>query len=165
MKEKKDIGDILERASLKGNPFGVPHGYFDTMKQEVMGKISATPAYVAQKAEPATFMTYFKPAFTLALMFGLIFGIGYGALYVTGVTQDDQPALQAAKTSSEQLYTGNELTEEEIVSMIGDTLENLYAQESSETAIDIAEPEINKEEIEQYLIDTRISTIALALLE
>ena len=61
--------------------------------------------------------------------------------------------------------SGTELTEDEIISIIGNTLENLYAQESSETTIEIAEPEINKEEIEQYLIDTRISTIALALLE
>lgn len=165
MKEKKDIEDILMKESLKGNPFGVPQGYFDSMKEEVMAKVSAAPVYVEQKAEPATFLTYFKPAFALALMFGLIFGIGYGALYITGATQNEGDSLQADSAATETVYTGTELTEDELISIIGDTLENLYAQESTEAAVEIAEPEINSEEIEQYLIDTRVSTIALALLE
>lgn len=162
----KDFKDILEDRKLKENPFGVPQGYFESMRQEVMGKISATPVYDSQKAEPATFMTYFKPAFALAAVFAIVFGMGYGAMYITGTVQDTDHQLQAQQIESSDIEEDSmEITEDELISIIGNTLENLYAQESTESTIDIVEPEINKDEIEQYLIDTRISTIALALLE
>lgn len=162
----KDFKDILEEKKLKENPFGVPQGYFESMRQEVMEKISATPVYVPEKEEPATFMTYFKPAFALAAVFAIVFGMGYGAMYITGTAQDEETQLQAQQTLEENAtFAGTEISEDELIYLIGDTLENLYAQESSDASIDIVEPEINKEEIEQYLIDTRISTIALALLE
>ncbi|MBO5406544.1 MAG: hypothetical protein IJE52_06385 [Bacteroidales bacterium] len=162
----KDFKDILEKERLKENPFGTPQGYFESMRQEVMEKISATPVYVPEKEEPATFMTYFKPAFALAAVFAIVFGMGYGAMYMTGTVQDEETQLQAQQTLEENAtFAGTEISEDELIYLIGDTLENLYAQESSDASIDIVEPEINKEEIEQYLIDTRISTIALALLE
>lgn len=162
----KDFKDILEEKKLKENPFGVPQGYFESMRQEVMEKISATPVYVPEKEEPATFMTYFKPAFALAAVFAIVFGMGYGAMYITGTAQDEETQLHAQQTLEENAtFAGTEISEDELIYLIGDTLENLYAQESSDASIDIVEPEINKEEIEQYLIDTRISTIALALLE
>ncbi|MBQ7017467.1 MAG: hypothetical protein IJN06_00485 [Bacteroidales bacterium] len=162
----KDFKDILEKERLKENPFGTPQGYFESMRQEVMEKISATPVYVPEKEEPATFMTYFKPAFALAAVFAIVFGMGYGAMYITGTAQDEETQLQAQQTLEENAtFAGTEISEDELIYLIGDTLENLYAQESSDASIDIVEPEINKEEIEQYLIDTRISTIALALLE
>lgn len=162
----KDFKDILEKERLKENPFGTPQGYFESMRQEVMEKISATPVYVPEKEEPATFMTYFKPAFALAAVFAIVFGMGYGAMYMTGTVQDEETQLQAQQTLEENAtFSGTEISEDELIYLIGDTLENLYAQESSDASIDIVEPEINKEEIEQYLIDTRISTIALALLE
>ena len=162
----KDFKDILEKERLKENPFGTPQGYFESMRQAVMEKISATPVYVPEKEEPATFMTYFKPAFALAAVFAIVFGMGYGAMYITGTAQDEETQLQAQQTLEENAtFAGTEISEDELIYLIGDTLENLYAQESSDASIDIVEPEINKEEIEQYLIDTRISTIALALLE
>lgn len=162
----KDFKDILEKERLKENPFGTPQGYFESMRQEVMEKISASPVYVPEKEEPATFMTYFKPAFALAAVFAIVFGMGYGAMYMTGTVQDEETQLQAQQTLEENAtFAGTEISEDELIYLIGDTLENLYAQESSDASIDIVEPEINKEEIEQYLIDTRISTIALALLE
>lgn len=162
----KDFKDILEKERLKENPFGTPQGYFESMRQEVMEKISATPVYVPEKEEPVTFMTYFKPAFALAAVFAIVFGMGYGAMYMTGTVQDEETQLQAQQTLEENAtFAGTEISEDELIYLIGDTLENLYAQESSDASIDIVEPEINKEEIEQYLIDTRISTIALALLE
>lgn len=162
----KDFKDILEKERLKENPFGTPQGYFESMRQEVMEQISATPVYVPEKEEPATFMTYFKPAFALAAVFAIVFGMGYGAMYMTGTVQDEETQLQAQQTLEENAtFAGTEISEDELIYLIGDTLENLYAQESSDASIDIVEPEINKEEIEQYLIDTRISTIALALLE
>lgn len=162
----KDFKDILEKERLKENPFGTPQGYFESMRQEVMEKISASPVYVPEKEEPATFMTYFKPAFALAAVFAIVFGMGYGAMYMTGTVQDEETQLQAQQTLEENAtFAGTEISEDELIYLIGDTLENLYAQESSDASIDIVEPEINKEEIEQYLIDTRISAIALALLE
>lgn len=162
----KDFEDILEKERLKENPFGTPQGYFESMRQEVMEKISATPVYIPEKAELATFMTYFKPAFALAAVFAIVFGMGYGAMYITGTAQEEDTQLQAQQALEENsTISGTEISEDELIYLIGDTLENLYAQEGSETTVDIVEPEINKEEIEQYLIDTRISTIALALLE
>ena len=162
----KDFKDILEKERLKENPFGTPQGYFESMRQEVMEKISATPVYIPEKEEPATFMTYFKPAFALAAVFAIVFGMGYGAMYITGTAQEEDTQLQAQQALEENsTFPGTEISEDELIYLIGDTLENLYTQEGSETTVDIVEPEINKEEIEQYLIDTRISTIALALLE
>ena len=162
----KDFKDILEKERLKENPFGTPQGYFESMRQEVMEKISATPVYIPEKEEPATFMTYFKPAFALAAVFAIVFGMGYGAMYITGTAQEEDTQLQAQQALEENsTFPGTEISEDELIYLIGDTLENLYTQEGSESTVDIVEPEINKEEIEQYLIDTRISTIALALLE
>ena len=162
----KDFEDILEKERLKENPFGTPQGYFESMRQEVMEKISATPVYIPEKEEPATFMTYFKPAFALAAVFAIVFGMGYGAMYITGTAQEEDTQLQAQQALEENsTFPGTEISEDELIYLIGDTLENLYTQEGSESTVDIVEPEINKEEIEQYLIDTRISTIALALLE
>ena len=86
-----------------------------------------------------------------------------GIEWVKGAKDDADIAKTAEKAKKN--FAGTEISEDELIYLIGDTLENLYAQESSDASIDIVEPEINKEEIEQYLIDTRISTIALALLE
>ena len=41
MKQKKEMEDILSRSSLKENHFGVPAGYFTSVQDEVMQKISA----------------------------------------------------------------------------------------------------------------------------
>ncbi len=165
MKQEKEMEDILSRSSLKENPFGVPAGYFTSMQEEVMEKISAIPVvqpYSEEetKAAPATFMTYFKPAFAMAAMFGLVFGIGWGAMKITGTYTDDVPANEHVVLGDAQV----EMTEEDIYSILDITLEDLFAIENAENEA-TETPELDKETIEQYLIDTRVSSTAIALLE
>lgn len=173
MKEKKDMEDILGRSSLKENPFGVPKGYFETMQQEVIEKISAIPVmeqeYEEPVSQPVTFFTYLKPAIGLAAVFAIVFGMGYGVMKLTGTSQSESLDLnlQADITPDEIVVenTGTELTEEEVVSIMGNSLEDLFAQENTDSSTEIMQTEINKEEIEQYLIDSRVTTTVLALLE
>lgn len=173
MKDKKDMEDILGKSSLKENPFGVPKDYFETMQQEVMEKISCNPVapvYNEEESEPSTLLTYLKPAIGLAAVFAIVFGMGYGVMSLTGISKDDTPAptLQADSTPTEIVTgtAGTELTEEEVISIIGYSIEELFAQENSTGSMaEIMPSEINKEEIEQYLIDSRVTATALALLE
>ena len=36
MNNKKEMDDILQRSSLKENPFGTPKGYFEAITQRAM---------------------------------------------------------------------------------------------------------------------------------
>ena len=172
MKDRTDMEDILKRSPLKENPFGVPKDYFETMRQEVMETISQIPVaapYSEEKAEPATLLTYLKLALGLAAVFAIVFGMGYGVMALTGVSGEgiSSVELQAKSSPAEMIQenTGTELTEEEVISIIGSSIEELFAQESTDSQTDIAPVAINGETIEQYLIDNRVTTTALALLE
>lgn len=165
MKQNNEMEDILNRSSLKENPFGVPADYFTSMQEEVMEKISAIPVvhpYSDEEAEtaPSTFMTYFKPAFAMAAMFGLIFGIGWSAMKITRTyTQED--------TVNETVLTDNmqeEISEDEIISILDITVEDLFAEGDTETGTSTTTV-LDEETIEQYLIDTRLTSMAIALLE
>lgn len=167
MKQEKEMEDILSRSSLKENPFGVPAGYFTSMQEEVMEKISATP--VAQpyskeetEAAPATFMTYFKPAFAMAAMFGLVFGIGWGAMKITGTYTEDVPGNEHVVLGDVQRETEEE---EDIYSILDITIEDILTADNAELDIPANPTVLDDETIEQYLIDTRVSSTAIALLE
>lgn len=167
MVQKNETDNILERGSLKENPFGVPSGYFTAMQDEVMAKISAIPVMPpqveeAEEAAPAGFMTYFKPAFAMAAMFGIIFGLGYGAMKITGTYTDDDTSLRSS------LISGNpqaELTEDDVISILDITIEDIFTSQENNDAIGIMEQIASDEDIEQYLIDSRVTTTAIALLE
>ena len=166
MKQNKEMEDILSRSSLKENPFGVPAGYFTSMQEEVMEKISARPiagTYSEEtvQAAPATFMTYLRPAFAMAAMFGLIFGIGWSAMKITGSYTQDGAANEMIFTESMQ----EEISEDEIISILDITIEDLYAEEDTETGTPVTTTVLDEETIEQYLIDTRLPSMAIALLE
>ena len=162
MKEKTD--DILHNSSLKENPFGVPAGYFSTMQQEVMEKISATAHQQEEEAAaatPATFMTYFKPALSLASVFGIVIGMGYGAMKLTDIIGNrnataETPAQIADNTQSQEMQDAY------MASVLDITIEDLF---SATDAIEVISPEIDNETIEQYLIDTGVSASSIALLE
>ncbi len=166
MKEKTD--DILQRSSLKENPFGAPAGYFSSMQQEVMAKVSAMPHPQTQTADPApavTFMTYLKPALALASVFGIVFGMGYVAIKLTDVigNKDVSAGISAPVADNTQ---SQEVSDAYMASILDITIEDLFATiEGGDSAIDIISPEINKETIEQYLIETGVSTSSIALLE
>lgn len=166
MKQNQEMEDILSRGSLKENPFGVPAGYFTSVQEEVMEKISAIPVagtYSEEevKAEPATFMTYFKPAFAMAAMFGLIFGIGWGAMKLTETGTGETTSDKTIITENTQ----GDMTEEEIISILNITIEDLYAAGDDEVETPASTMELDGETIEQYLIDTRLPSSAIALLE
>ena len=169
MNNKKEMDDILQRSSLKENPFGTPKGYFETMQQEVLEKISAMPVAPeyddeVQEQEPATFKTYFVPAFSLAAMFGIIFGLGYGAMKLTGT--GDGSALPEQTVLSENIeefeVQETELSEDDMMNILHISIEDLIAAQNAEYEIEV---QIDDQEIEEYLIENRVSTSYLALLE
>lgn len=77
--------NILENSTLKANPFIVPNGYFAEVERSVMETI--TPTGQQQGKNRFGIIEILKPAIGLAACFALIFGIGYGALYLTGNTE------------------------------------------------------------------------------
>ena len=161
MKEKNTTEDILSRSSLKENPFGVPSGYFAAMQEEVMQKISSGNAMEQEEepqAAPATFITYFKPALSLAAVFAIVFGMGWS---VMKVTEAYTPQTEFAQIDETPLTE-----EEEIISILDITLEDIYMAGNT-TAEEDAQPTItlNKEVIEQYLIDSGYPLTAIATLE
>ena len=161
MKEKNTTEDILSRSSLKENPFGVPSGYFAAMQEEVMQKISSGNAMEQEEepqAAPATFITYFKPALSLAAVFAIVFGMGWSVMKVTEIYA---PETELAKTDETPLTE-----EEEIISILDITLEDIYMAGNTAAEED-AQPTItlNKEVIEQYLIDSGYPLTAIATLE
>jgi len=77
MKEKYDI---LSSEEIKENPFRMPEGYLDQLQASVMARIEE------ENAEPerrTIFFRVLRPAISLAAMFLLIFGMGYGAIALT----------------------------------------------------------------------------------
>ena len=161
MKEKNTTEDILSRSSLKENPFGVPSGYFAAMQEEVMQKISSGNAMEQEEepqAAPATFITYFKPALSLAAVFAIVFGMGWSVMKVTEIYA---PETELAKIDETPLTE-----EEEIISILDITLEDIYMAGNTAAEED-AQPTItlNKEVIEQYLIDSGYPLTGIATLE
>ena len=161
MKEKNNTEDILDRSSLKENPFGVPAGYFAAMQEEVMQKISPTPTMEPQEeapAAPATFITYFKPALSLAAVFAIVFGMGWSVMKVTEIFAPEVPLAQTEDTPLTD--------EEEIISILNISVEDIYMAGNTAAEED-AQPTItlNKEVIEQYLIDSGYPLTAIATLE
>lgn len=166
MKQNKEMEDILSRSSLKENPFGVPAGYFTSAQDEVMQKISAIPVAQPYNEEveeeaPATFMTYFKPAFALVTVFAMIFGIGWSTMKLTGTYTSSE--LENATMLSET--TQEDLSEDDIISILNITVEDLYAEDDTDVQPQTETTVLDQETIEQYLIDTRLPSTAIALLE
>ena len=167
MKEKTD--DILQRKELKENPFGAPAGYFKSLQQEVMEKISAMPhEEYHQEYTPApkpTFMTFLKPALTLASVFGIVIGMGYGAMKLTDIIGKGNTTAETSAPIAENVLP-LELSEDYMASILDITIEDLFtSNENPDSHIDIIYQEIDSETIEQYLIDTGVSASSIALLE
>lgn len=161
MKEKNNTEDILGRSSLKENPFGVPAGYFAAMQEEVMQKISPTAAMEPQEeapAAPATFITYFKPALSLAAVFAIVFGMGWSVMKVTEIFAPEVPLAQTEDTPLTD--------EEEIISILNINVDDIYVADAPADDEDLPfDTTLNKEVIEQYLIDSGYPLTAIAILE
>lgn len=80
MNEEKDI---LKDLARKDNPFRMPEGYLDSLEDRLMARIAEeeTAASTTERQRPV--WRILKPALTLAAMFALIFGMGYGVLSLT----------------------------------------------------------------------------------
>ena len=76
-----EIKDMLNGRGPAENPFRVPEGYFDAFEDRLMARIAAEEAETMQPRRPV--WRILKPALTLAAMFALIFGMGYGVLSLT----------------------------------------------------------------------------------
>lgn len=161
MKEKNNTEDILGRSSLKENPFGVPAGYFAAMQEEVMQKISPTAAMEPQEeapAAPATFITYLKPALSLAAVFAIVFGMGWSVMKVTEIFAPEVPLAQTEDTPLTD--------EEEIISILNISVEDIYMAGATDAEEENpASTAISEEMIEQYLIDSGYPLTAIATLE
>ena len=128
--------NILENSTLKANPFIVPTGYFAEVERSVMETI--TPTGQQPGKNRFGIIEILKPAIGLAACFALIFGIGYGALYLTGNTESKN------STSTVQIAEEN-------------------IPESTETESDTIY--INEDAAEEYLINSDVSSSTLASLE
>ena len=98
MNEQKDI---LESARQAGQPFKVPEGYFESLEDRLMARISAESA---PQPKARGVWTVLKPALALAATFALIFGMGYGVLSLTHTLDGGRAAdVQGYASAEEEL--------------------------------------------------------------
>lgn len=144
--------DILQSANLKENPFVVPQGYFASVEDAVHQKI-----HKEEKVNPL--VSFFKTGIALASVFGIVFGLGYGAMYLTDTLDTTESTIPAIASNEEANI------DELIISAIGN-YPIMETEEEIENSPDMSDTlSINKEMIEQYLIDSDLSISALAALE
>lgn len=129
MNEQKDI---LHTPETRENPFRMPDGYLDSFEDRLMARIAAEEQPAASRK--VRFWTVLKPALTLAAMFALVFGMGYGVLSLTHTLGRDKAANTAASYAT---------AEEEMIRPA--SLINYYQSEPVE------EPELDEETIVDYL--------------
>lgn len=133
MNEQKDI---LESARQAGQPFKVPEGYFESLEDRLMARISAESA---PQPKARRVWTVLKPALALAATFALIFGMGYGVLSLTHTLDGGRAAdVQGYASAEEELirhssvityYQSDDPAEEEEIDE--DTLVSFLATELS----------------------------------
>ena len=80
MNERMDID--FDRIKTD-NPFRIPEGYLASFEDRLMARIAAEEAEASQEKRPRPVWRILKPALSLAAMFALIFGMGYGVLSLT----------------------------------------------------------------------------------
>lgn len=154
--------DILERASLRENPYSLPQGYFAMVEDSVQKRI-----HNQESAEPQNrLVEMLKPCIMLAVTFGVIFGLGYGAMYITGTaSQSEERPLIVQESNTDE--SSNQLEDDSIFDAIHSItiIESLAEVESDDSFAAFEENQVNKDNIEQYLIESNISLITLASLE
>ncbi len=161
MRAENKNTDILQNSTLKENPFTVPQGYFAQLEKSVMEKIETTET--PQKAPVSNIFSILRPAIGLAACFALIFGLGYGVLYITNTDDYVNPQTNVtADNLQDQEEEDGEFAQ--IIAFIG----NITPETISETeniTIDETHNHINGEQVEEYLINSGVSTTTLASLE
>ncbi len=86
MNTNKDIQngkerDILRQEYLKENPYTLPQNYFATVEDAVREKIHGKPA------KESAILNGIKTCTAFAAVFAIVFGLGYGAMYLTGTDE------------------------------------------------------------------------------
>lgn len=156
------IPDILENARLKANPFTLPEGYFRDVEDRLQDAI-----HNPGKEESPT-LSSLRTTLAMVAMFALVFGLAYGIFSITGT--GNNPAMEETAITSDGTLatTGSEtgkeaMSDEELLQYYGSY--DAYSAETLE-AINVVPHTINKDEIEQYLIDSNVpSLMVLAALE
>ena len=129
MNEKDDILGLRPSGDL---PFKTPEGYFESLEDRVMARIAAETQADTQKKRPV--WTILRPVLTLAAMFALVFGMGYGVLSLTHT-------LDRGTGTTE--VSGYATVEEEMITPV--SLINYYQTDLAE------ETELDEETIVNYL--------------
>ena len=165
--------DILQNPSLKENPFTVPPGYFSGIEDQVHAKIRGALAeemspeenFSAEVSLPEAVpvktgrLAVLKTHFALAATFVFILGIGYGFLHLTDSLGRKSDNLSA----NENAWLQDSILHE---NLLKEVLKSAPLDESEMLeAIQIKDPGINTEDIEQYLIDSNVPLVSLASLE
>ncbi len=153
MSENSNIKpDILDNHHLKEDPFIVPDNYFSSLEKSIGEKIAI------EKDSDKGIWRLLKPAIGLAASFALMLGIGYGVMKITGSLEETETTRTAI---NKQVTTDTSIiSEEEILKAV--LYENGY-----EAATQIMEQPTGPtgEEIEEYLINSDISTTSLVAME
>lgn len=123
-------------SSRTDNPFRMPEGYLDSFEQRLMDRIYSEEAAGARPGRPV--WQILKPALTLAAMFALIFGMGYGVLSLTH-TRD-----RGAGTT---LISDDAVAEEELIDR--SAILNYYQMDAQ---VEEEDTEIDDETIVSYLV-------------
>ena len=115
------IDDFLSRRPDAESPLRIPEGYFDALEDRVMARIADEKAPLRGKTRVWSIL---KPALSLAAMFAIVFGMGYGVLSLTHTLDGDSAGseIPAYATAEEELirpasllyyYQTDSLAEEE----------------------------------------------------
>ena len=129
MNEQKDI---LSSCAGSGNPFKTPEAYFEGLEDRLLSRIAAEEQPATPARHPA--WRIIKPALTLAAMFAVIFGMGYGVLSLTRTLGHGDVSIDVA---------GYATAEEEMIRPA--SLINYYQSNLAE------ETELDEETIVNYL--------------
>ena len=145
--------DILQNPSLRENPFAVPDGYFAAVEDSVHKKIYSN----GENTNPL--IAFLKTSVALASVFGIIFGLGYGAMYLTDTL--DTQSTASGYTIADSDFSFDDF----IITAIG-SYPIMESSEEIDNSPNISDTLIiDTEQIEQYLIDSNVSITALASLE
>ncbi len=171
--------DILSSPHLKENPFKLPEGYFSSLEEKISARIKDEAnlevkeireekrefekIFSEKNRKPVTFLHHFKSLAGMAAMFALIFGLGYGVMTLTNTV--DGVGNETISDSQLEDY-GEPITDDEFSTYIGSYFG--YDSELLDDEIEVVEPTLEQEAIEDYLINeynTTLSILAYAELE
>ena len=157
-KDKIHKDDILGNEYLKENPFTLPKGYFAQLEDSVSKRIHTNTDNQERGIIP-----FLKTAVLLACTFGAIVGMGYGAMYLTN--QSKESSLPKIVENSVYHNTPDSLESDIIEIMSSAAILDTMTEEDEQTLSNFDTVVVDKDNIEEYLIESNISLITLASLE